>query len=312
VAKPKLRERTVQFYEVVVEKGGELLRVGQFPFVGALAAIAPVPVAARRWEGLEQDLIGTVHTVEDEDHLLLHRVKDGGEWLAVMNLETGDWHELESKAKEGYLDTSAIVFLPYGNVVGMMQGATSAPSHKSLEGWLRGLKVFGDTPLVVRPLVSQAEVERLKGADGASRVEIRIGAHQTEALSKRQGRLAQFLQRATADYGDLRVTVTISVPPGGARAEDRRRLLNDLRDLEDVMPGAADVAKARLVYSDAGGEEYGRLAEFVEHHITAKRRVSAVDDEGNSIRLSEALRVITDAAVEHEDELRRAADVGPR
>ena len=77
------------------------------------------------------------------------------------------------------------------------------------------------------------------------------------------------------------------------------------------MPGAADVAKARLVYSDAGGEEYGRLAEFVEHHITAKRRVSAVDDEGNSIRLSEALRVIGDAAAEHEDELRLAADVGP-
>ena len=311
MAKPRLRERTIQFYEVVVAKGGEQVRVSQFPFDQALAAIAPVPVAERRWDGPEQDLIGTVHTVEEQDHLLLHRVKDGGEWLAVMNLETGDWHELESKAKEGYLDTSAIVFLPYGNVVGMMQGATSAPSHKSLEGWLRGLKVFGDTPLVVRPLVSQAEVERLKGADGASRVEIRIGAHQTEALSKRQGRLAQFLQRATADYGDLRVTVTISIPPGGARAEDRRRLLDDLRDLEDVMPGAADVAKARLVYSDAGGEEYGRLAEFVEHHITAKRRVSAVDDEGNSIRLSEALRVIGDAAAEHEDELRLAADVGP-
>jgi hypothetical protein len=309
VAKPKLRERTIQFYEVVIQKGGEQVRCDQFPFPSALAGIAAASVTHRRWDGPLQTLIGTVHTVEQEDHLLLHRVKDGGEWLAVMDLETGDWHELESKAKEGYLDTSAIVFLPYGNVLGMMQGATSAPSHKSLESWLRGLKVFGNEQILVRPLVSSAEVERLKGADGASRIEIRIGAHKTEALSKREGRLAQFLQRATADYGDLRVTVTISVPPGGARAEDRRRLLEDLRDLEDVMPGAADVAKARLVYSDGGGEEYGRLAEFVEHHITAKRRVSAVDEEGNSIRLAEALRVIGDAAIEHEDELRLAVDV---
>lgn len=308
MAKPKMRERTIQFYEVVREQSGEQLRCEQFPFPQALGGIAPAPVADRRWDG-PQTLIGTVHTVEEEDHLLLHRVKEGGEWLSVMDLETGDWHELESKAKEGYLDTTAVVFLPYGNVVGIMQGATSAPSHKSLEAWLRALKVFGDTPLVIRPLVSQAEVERLKQADGASRIEIRLGAHKTEALSQRHGRLAQMLQRATQDYGDLLVTVTISVPRGGARAEDRRRLLDDLRDLEEVMPGAADVARAKLVFSEAGGEEYARLTEFVEHHITAKRRVSAVDDEGNSIRLTEALRVITDVAAEHEEELRLAADV---
>jgi len=309
VAKAKMRERTIQFFEIVLEKGGEQVRCEQFDFPRAVGGMALGSLDERMWDGPEQTLIGTVMPVEEVDYLLLHRVKDGGEWLSVSDLATGDWHELESRAGQGYLDTTAVAFLPYGNVVALMQGATSAPSHKSLEGGLRGLQVFGDAPLLIRPLVSSAEVDHLRSADGASRIEIRIGAHKSEALSKRKGRLAQFLQRATDDYGDLRVTVSISVPPGGGRDDDRRRLLDDLRDLEEVMPGAADVAKARLVFSDAGGEEYGRLTEFVEHHITAKRRVSAVDEEGNSIRLTEALRVMRDAAVVHEEELRLAADV---
>jgi hypothetical protein len=74
------------------------------------------------------------------------------------------------------------------------------------------------------------------------------------------------------------------------------------------MPDAADVAKARLVYADQGGKEAIQLAEFTEHHITAKRRVAAVNDRGESIKLSQALVIITGTAVEHEAELRLAAD----
>jgi hypothetical protein len=52
--------------------------------------------------------------------------------------------------------------------------------------------------------------------------------------------------------------------------------------------------------------------ELTEHHITAKRRVSAVDDEGNSIRILSAVDAILDVAAEHEGELRAAvgADLG--
>lgn len=69
------------------------------------------------------------------------------------------------------------------------------------------------------------------------------------------------------------------------------------------------MARANLVYADAEDDEFSHLVEFVEHHITAKAKVPAVDDEGNSIRIPSAVHVILGQAGAHEGELRLAADV---
>ncbi|GAA1031462.1 hypothetical protein GCM10009557_26910 [Virgisporangium ochraceum] len=310
MARLNMKERTVQFYEVVEADSGQQVRVGQRNWAEILGEIARAKIDERTCEA-GNILVGTVHTHEDEDYLLLHRVKQPGEWLSVMDMATGHWRELESKASEGYLETTAIAFLPYGNLVGIMQGSVSSPTHKSLETWINGLKLF-TKPVVVRPVLSKAEVDKLSTASGAAKVEIRIGQNRAAVLQQKTGRLARFLRAASAEYGgDIRVTMTISIPRGGgdARDEDRSRLLDDLRDLQDVMPGAAAVARARLIYSDPGGAEHSRLSEFVEHHITAKRRVPAVDEAGHSIKILSAVLVIMEVAAEFEDELRLAADV---
>jgi hypothetical protein len=115
-------------------------------------------------------------------------------------------------------------------------------------------------------------------------------------------------RRASEDYGDINVTMIISVPRGNARQEDRERLLGDIRELADIMPEAAERARAALVYHDPSGPEHSRLVELVEHNITAKRRVAALDKEGNSIRIMSAVHAILEAADEHETELRTAVD----
>lgn len=303
----KVRERTIAFFEVVVEENGQQRRVDQFPWPRVLAAIYRAKPSDRTFEA-EHTYFGNVYTFHEEDQLLLHRVKDGGEWLSVVNWSTGEWHELEAAAGEGYLDTSVMCFLTFGNIVAIMQGSQAAPSHRSLQTWLNGLHVFGDTRLVVRPLVSRAEVERLRTAEGATRAEIRIGRSQVEALRDHQGRLARMLRLASDEYGDIDVTMIISVPRGRGRDEDRQRLLDDLRDLGDVVPGIAERARATLVYAEQSGPEYRQLIELVEHHITAKRHVAAVNDEGRSIRISSAVSVILDAAAQHEPELRLAVE----
>jgi hypothetical protein len=302
-----MRQRTIAFFEVVVDSDGEHHRVQQLPWEKTLAVLATTPLAQRRLEA-GSTFFGSTATFHEEDHLLLHRVKEGGEWLSVVNWETGDWRELEAHAGEGILDTSVMCFLSFGNVVAIMQGSQAAPSHKSLEAWLNGLHFFPATRLVVRPLVSRAQVERLRTAQGASRAEIRIGRSRIAALRNHHGRLARFLRVASDEYGDIDVTMVISIPRGKARDEDRRRLLDDLRDISDVVPEAAERAQASLVYAEETGPEYSRLIELVEHHITAKRRVPAVDAEGHSIRISSAVTVILEAAAEHDAELRLASE----
>jgi hypothetical protein len=177
-----------------------------------------------------------------------------------------------------------------------------------LQTWLNGLKFFPEMQLIVRPVVSRAEVERLRSARGASKIEIRIGSSKMAALEDRTGRLASFLRRASLDYGDVDVTVIISVPRGRAHSDDRERLLADLRDLEQVVPDAAERARATLTYAEQSGPEYSRLVELVEHHITAKRRVAAVNEDGESIRILSAVGAILGVAAEHEAELRLAVD----
>jgi hypothetical protein len=303
-----MKERTVAFYEVVAAGSGAQQRMDQLAWEEMLSALAKTKDVHERTFEADSVFVGSVATVHEEDHLLLHRVRSPGEWLSVLNWETGEWRELESKASEGYLDTSVVCFLPFGNVLGLMQGSTSAPTHKCLQAWLNGLTFFPGTPLVVRPVLSRAEVEKLRTASGASKIEIRIGSSKMSALADKSGRLASFLHRASLEYGEVDVTVIISVPRGKGHDEDRERLLADLRDLAEVAPGAAERARATLVYAEEHGPEYRRLVELVEHHITAKCRVAAVDEEGQSIRVLSGVGAILGVAAEHEEELRQAVD----
>ncbi|WP_244943050.1 hypothetical protein [Streptomyces inhibens] len=302
-----MRERTVAFFEIVKNTSGEQVRMPQLDWDGALSSLATASLQERMVDK-ELTFVGSVATVDEQDHLLLHRVKDASEWLSLMDWSTGEWRELEQNASRGFVDTSAICFLPFGNVVGIMQGSVSAPTHKSLETWLNELRLFPDVDLVVRPVLSKAEVERLAAAHGASRIEIKIGNHKVSALRDRVGRLAKFLRVAHEAYGDISVTMIISVPRGKALAEHRQALLDDLRDIAPVAPDAAERARAKLVFAEADGAERSRLVELTEHHITAKRRVSAVDEEGNSIRILSAVDAILGVAAEHEGELRAAVE----
>ncbi|MDT0382132.1 hypothetical protein RM572_25555 [Streptomyces sp. DSM 42041] len=304
-----MKERTVGFYEIVTVKAGEARRIPELmDWDGALADLSRAPVEGRSHEG-DSHLVGSVRTYHMQDHLLLHRVKDAGEWLSVLNFDTGHLRELEQTAQEGYLDTSVICFLSFGNVVGIMQGGVSAPSHKGLETWLNGIGLFPGSQLQLRPVVAHSEIEKLKTASGASRVEVKVMANKLGALSDRRGGLARTLHVAGESYGEISVTMIISVPKKKVLREHRERLLADLEEISDVVTGA-ERARARLVYSDPGGPEHTRLVELVEHSITAKKRVPATDAEGNSIRIMSAVDAILGAAAEHEDALRLAVDAG--
>jgi hypothetical protein len=307
VAIRHMRERTVAFFEIVKVASGEQVRMAQLDWQAALASLSTASLEDRM-VSKESTFVGHTVPVDGLDHVLLHRVKDAAEWLSVMDWTTGRWQELEQNASRGFVDTSAVCFLPFGNIVGLMAGSVSAPSHRGLETWLNELRLFPDARFAIRPVLSKAEVERLSTAHGASRIEIKIGGHKIEALGERNGRLARFLRTAHESYGDIDVTMIISVPRGQARHEHRQALLEDLREIAPAAPAATERARARLVYAEADGLERSRLVELTEHHITAKRRVPAVDEQGNSIRILSAVDAILNVAADHESELRVAVE----
>lgn len=107
------------------------------------------------------------------------------------------------------------------------------------------------------------------------------------------------------------MTLRIAVPRGEPKPgfRDRRtELYSDVLEVVDSL-GEADRARVGLLFGD--GDRLGpqRITELVEHHITAKTKVAAVDDEGNSVRIQAAVNAIMGKMLEHEDELR--ANVTP-
>ncbi|MFE4960123.1 hypothetical protein ACFRCW_40705 [Streptomyces sp. NPDC056653] len=114
-------------------------------------------------------MVGSIATYGMQDHLLLHRVKDAGEWLSVMNFDTGDLRELEQSAHEGYLDTSVICFLPFDNVVGIMQGACRLPRTRRWD------VVQGDPDLSRQPAADPAGGHSHRGGKAQDRLRCEPG-----------------------------------------------------------------------------------------------------------------------------------------
>ena len=60
------------------------------------------------------------------------------------------------------------------------------------------------------------------------------------------------------------------------REAQRKALRDDLNDLADVMPEAAEVAKATLVYAEAGGQEHRNLGKYMGIGISTYGEICAI------------------------------------
>lgn len=301
---PLTRERTIAFFEVVEQTDGQQARFEQADWQEVLRDLQDWDIGQRRTQA-SRDLIGETY-YSGERSLLLHRVKGDDEWLARADFSTGNIEQLEALAAQGYLDSSVVHFAGFGNIVGLMQGSTSAPTHSMLQEWLNTIQPLGPIDLVVRPVMSTAEIERLQQAGGVQRVDIKVG-HLNAAET--HGRLADSILQLRQYYEDADVTISIAIPRGrefaGRQISQYRELYDDVQGLGPAIT-SADRARVNLVYMDGDHSGQRRIAELVEHHITAKRFVPVTNAEGEVVRIYGAVSVIRGVIEEHADELTNA------
>lgn len=301
MAKGLARQRTIAFYEVVELVDGEEHRFAPADWQTVLQHLEGWPLEQRRTEAT-RDLIGESYHAGQRS-LLVHRVKGDEEWLARADFTTGDIEQLEALATQGYLESSVVHFADFGNIIGLMQGSTSAPTHKALEEWLNQVRPLGNVDLVVRAVMSKAELERLQQAGGAQRIDIKVGNLDP---ANTHGRLASSIIHLQELYDEADVTISIAIPPGREFAGREKSQYRELfEDVEGLGPGisAADRAKVNLVYMDGDDSGRRRIAELVEHHITAKKMVPVTNAAGEVVRIYGAVTVIRQALEEHADEL---------
>lgn len=315
---PRMKQRTIAFFEIVASTPSGNQRMPHADWQAVFSALAGAKLDQRTWDGSDRRVFGNVYTLEQVDRLTLHRVRDPSEWLQRVNFDSGDVDDIEAAANEGIVDTSVIHVAEFGNLVGMIQGGVSAPGHTVLEGWLNHVKPFGaDTNLAVVPVLLQAERDRLQKATAASTFELRLGAQSRKQLSEYYENanpgdpglpsLGDWLRSVPVDPA-FTVSVKVASPPGTKKfAGLRAKLQKDVQDLFQVLPETDDM-RAQATLFHGFGDEVGpaRVTELVEHAMTVKRRIPAVNDEGESIRVQASFQIIESVILEHEDQLRAA------
>lgn len=329
-------KRTVSFFRLVVEdKDGNVIQFPAQDWQAFLAKVKKLPLKDRTYESPTRQLIGHVLTVDQDYALKLMEPRDQNSWLEILRRAEEDETALDTSigddaaaaeavedAEDGGTDpidpsvigtlveTSLIAFLPDKNVLGMILGSTSSPTHAALAEWIDMLKINGKhlIPeeqgwLRAEPALSKSQQRRLGSADGVSKASIRISTSKADQLAEAGAEdIATTLRNLGQTYGNLFVTITLAIPRGKANDKARRELKQEAERFRSVS-SQAEAVSATLVTYDAESRAHSEEVNFVSQRITMTKTVPLTGSDGEPIRNTSAVRAILAAAYELRAEL---------
>ncbi|WP_157780373.1 hypothetical protein [Leifsonia xyli] len=307
----KDRVRTINFYEIVkwVNRSSNE-RLPHSDWDEILSGLDGVKLSDRIWEGPDRTLIGEVLRVDGQRHLKLMLVRDQDAWLEIYNPDAESIAELNLGDAEQLLETTIVAFLGFGNVIGLIQGSTSAPTPTAFEEWLNGLELVEENvTLTTQPMVSHDAQQLIRRSTELSEMSVKVHTNRAEALDARGSGLAGILRSVRSEYGPMVVTVTLQ--PGRAKdqVEGRRAVRDEGVIIADAAAaGEVQGAKAKLIYIEPDDSRHTEDIDFAKQRITAKRNIPTTSQDGSPIRNESAVRAILQVARENEDELRAIAD----
>lgn len=302
-------ERTISFYRIVKYKNAAANEpVAQIDWDKALTFLSEQPLSKRISEVGDRILIGEILFYDEHAHLKLLKVRDNEAWLGVYDGEKKSVTDLEYGENTQLYETSIVSFLEFGNVIGLIQGSTSAPTAGAVVEWVQSLALFGpDVELRSEAVMSSEARNKLRQAPEASRIEAKLSTSKAQQLEARHSKLGPILRQVTEQFGPMTVTLILQTSQAKDNTEGRQMLRAEAANLAAAADDHEVVkAKARLVYIDADEKTTGENVDFLAQRITAKRKIGSVDEEGHSIRNLSAVKAIMQVAAAHDAELREA------
>lgn len=303
----KNKLRTINFFEVVKWKNNSVNeRMKHVEWVKVLLELEKAPLKDRVWSGPLRTLIGEVLSVDGTPHLKLMQVQDEDAWLEIYNPDADSIDALNLGEKNQLLETSVIAFLPYGNVIGLIQGSISAPAASAFEDWINGMEILGKSFLIeTQAMVSHDALKMVNQSSEASRIEVKVHTNKADALKKRGSGISAILEAVKTEYGPMTVTMILQPSKARDQTEGRAALRKEAKIIAQATD-AEEVAKAsaNLIYIEADDTQHTEEIDFLKQRITAKRMVQTLGEDGSPIRNESAIRAILELAAEHEAELK--------
>lgn len=228
-------------------------------------------------------------------HLACHRVKDVGEWLNVRN--KGGISSLKDEVKGDILETSAVSFLSYGSVFGLVRGSNSAPSHNQIA---RSISEKTNPPidLLARPVTERAQLDKLKAADGVTAFEMKVaGDPAWSAESGALGVVSDLRQEHLEPEFDVYLKVAIRRGRQDHSAIQRLRKFFSPVGVAQLPGGSRATA---TIINDDGDHE---IINLVEHNLAVSRPMGS-----GGIEMDAAFTQIQSVASDLEDTIKASID----
>ena len=311
------RRRTVIFYEVVASKDQHPRMEPQDwrTFLDGIAAAEP---GRRTVPSGEDQLIGAVDTVSSADHLLLARLT--GEVPHQFNHGNGTIEALQLEAGTDVVHVTTICFLPYGNIIGTLQGGFSAPRASAIAKWLNGVGLpCGEVEL--RPVIHARAREKLERIEAVSEFTVQLEPAPADSVTalRAHSELGDGLRLFGRQHPDTAVTLSLKVPERGGRLSKRRRnraedqlrrdVMHFIPDLDEWVDdsGVVRSVTGRVASRDPARQQLAyEPLDFLAHRITAQCEVPVRFTDGRSVDLGFAVEAVFGAARTHETALREA------
>ncbi|NEW75057.1 hypothetical protein [Streptomyces rhizosphaericus] len=317
------KKKTVAFYEIVRAKEAGGFRLEKTIDWGqALTNLSRQPIETLRIEYDGDAYVGNPIQVDGVRHLVLARVRAG-------DIHQVDWvtqriDPLQLDGDRDVVDTTIACFLPYGNIVGLMQGSASAPRATTLQRWLNAVNSGLREHVAVIPLVGRDAWGKLERAEAVNLFEMRVRPAQGPSIFSGdvQG-LADAARHSHKVNPDALVTLTFKIPKGrglsrsAARARGERRLHGDVHGFlaeygSHVGPyGAVDRAIAEVMLTAPDGSIVEDRINFVTDHIAVQSHVSLPRGTDMDPWYEAAVNAVLQVAAEKERDLKGAVSAMP-
>ncbi|QKW20522.1 hypothetical protein HUT16_16920 [Kitasatospora sp. NA04385] len=285
-----------------------------------LANIGDIPPERRLYRDTEDIYFGEPVVAGGRMHLGVARLRD-------RDIQQIDWvhgriDHLQLEENRSIVDTTVVSFLPYGNIIGVLQGTMSAPRPSAVQRWLNSMDSGLDRDIAVVPLIGRNAREKLKRAEAINFFEVRLRPG-PDLLDSDVAGLGDLSRRAHRHNPNALITLTMKIPKQGPFSRGTRRSRGESQLREDVLGfisqyaslvgegGAVDRAIAHVVLPNGDGDLIEEKINFVSDHITAQRQVMMRRSEGGAPWHEAAVRAITQVATECERELRDAVSAVP-
>ncbi len=229
-------------------------------------------------------------------HLVCHRFKDVSEWLNVRTT-AGGISPLSDQVSGDVLETSAVSFLSYGSVFGLVRGSNSAPAHSQIATVISELAQ--PLRLLARPVTERAQLDELNQAGELKSFEIKVAADPHWSAEAGAFGVISDLKREHLE-ADVDVYLRVSVGRGQKPPGLLQRLKRMFPTSGAAQLPAGSRAKATVV-NDAGDPE---ILNLVEHHLAISKPMGQ-----NGLELEAAFTAIQEAGLDLETTIRQSIDL---